>query len=250
MKNLPTSPDLLRLNKVLARAGASSRRGADELILAGKIKVNGRTVTEAGTKIDPQTDRIEVNGKVLSVNTVPRAVYVKLYKPIEVVCTVRDPQNRTTVLDLLPENLRTSHLFPIGRLDYYSEGLLLLTNDGDFTNRLLHPRYNHPKTYEVLVREDVPEASLNLMHGGMQLREGEVLAPVQARVQKKVLRGTVLELILVQGVNRQIRRMCRDLDLTILRLKRVAQAGIELGALKPGKWTYLTEQEIQIANQP
>ncbi len=248
MSNLPTSPELLRLNKFLARAGIASRRGADELILAGKVKVNGQTVTEAGTKIDPQNDSVEVSGKKLG-KTAQQAVYIKLYKPIEIVCTVRDPQHRKTVLDLLPEKLRATRLFPIGRLDYYSEGLLLLTNDGDFTHRLLHPKYNHPKTYEVLVRETVPEASLQQMRAGMRLREGEQLAPVQASVQKKVPRGTVLKLVLVQGVNRQIRRMCRDLDLTILRLKRVAQAGIELASLTPGRWAHLTKQEIQAAKQ-
>ncbi len=250
-KNLTASPapELLRLNKVLARAGIASRRGADELILAGKVKVNGQIITQAGTKIAPQTDVIEVNGKELRGNTAQQSVYIKLYKPIEIVCTVRDPQKRKTVIDLLPSDLRATRLFPIGRLDYYSEGLLLLTNDGDFTHRLLHPKYNHPKTYEVLVREDVPEASLKLMRAGMRLSEGEKLAPVQARIHKKIPRGTLLELVLVQGVNRQIRRMCRDLDLTILRLKRIAQAGIQLGSLKPGQWAHLTTHELQTAQQ-
>ena len=235
----------IRLNKVIAASGITSRRGADELILTGKVALNGQIVTEAGTKVDPDKDKITVNGK--SLLSAIELIYIKLYKPIEVVCTVKDPQNRKTVLDLLPKNIRKNRLFPVGRLDYFSEGLLLLTNDGDFTHRLLHPKFNHTKTYEVLVREDILDWQLQAMQSGMKLQEGEQLAPVQAKILKKIERGTVLQLILVQGVNRQIRRMCRDLQLTILQLKRTEQSGICLASLRPGQWVYLTQDEINKA---
>lgn len=240
MKN--SDAEKIRLNKIIAATGIASRRKADELILTGKVVLNGQIVTEVGTKVDPDKDKITVNGKLLLSTT--EQIYIKLYKPIEVVCTVKDPQNRKTVLDLLPKNIRQNRLFPVGRLDYFSEGLLLLTNDGDFTHQLLHPKFNHTKTYEVLVREDISDWQLQTMRNGMKLQEGEQLAPIQAKIKKKNARGTVLQLVLVQGINRQIRRMCRDLQLTILQLKRIEQSGIRLNSLLPGKWAYLTQDEI------
>lgn len=237
---LPNPP--LRLNKFLADAGISSRRGADALIQAGRVCVNGLIQREPGTKITPQQDEILCDGKPVAAAPTART-YVLLHKPVHTVSTVHDPQNRKTVLDLLPENLRQMRLFPVGRLDYMSEGLLLLTNDGDLTLRLTHPSFEHPKEYEILVREAVPETALRNMRRGMRLQEGENLAPVdiEAFPQEK---GTLLRMILRQGVNRQIRRMCRDLDLTILRLCRVGVGALVLGNLAPGAWRFLNAGEI------
>jgi 23S rRNA pseudouridine2605 synthase len=164
---------------------------------------------------------------------------------VHTVTTANDPQGRKTVVDLLPEDLRRERLFPVGRLDYMSEGLLLLTNDGEVTLRLTHPSYEHPKRYEVLVREAVAEKSLDIMRRGMRLREGERLAPVEVEASVEGSGATLLRMTLRQGVNRQIRRMCRDLDLTILRLRRVELGPLRLENLESGKWRHLTALEVQ-----
>lgn len=235
----------LRLNKYLAEAGVSSRRGADELIQAGRVDVNGRIQREPGIRVTPGVDQVRVDGKAVHQPTADGHLeYIMLNKPVHTVTTVRDPQGRRTVLDLLPEDLRARRLFPVGRLDYMSEGLLLLTNDGEITLRLTHPRHEHPKLYEVLVRERVSDRALKIMRSGMRLREGERLAPVDVSATTRPDGLTLLRMTLRQGVNRQIRRMCRDLELTILSLRRVAIASLELGDLEPGKWRALRPKEL------
>ncbi len=235
-----TSP--VRLNKYLADAGIASRRGADALIQSGRVCVNGLIQREPGTKVVPGHDTVLCNGALVATGQdIP--AYVMLHKPVHTVTTVHDPQGRKTVLDLLPENLRKQRLFPVGRLDYMSEGLLLLTNDGEVTLRLTHPSYEHPKKYEVLVREAVTEKILRGMRQGMRLKEGERLAPVEVDAIPTASGATLLRMTLRQGVNRQIRRMCRDLDLTILRLRRVELGPLLLGALEPGAWRVLSADE-------
>ena len=160
----------VRLNKFLADAGIASRRRADELIFSGRVCVNGETVREPGRRVTPGQDRVACDGKEVAEKNPP--IYVMLNKPVHVVCTVSDPQGRRTVLDLL-SGLNARRVFPVGRLDYMSEGLLLLTNDGAAALRLTHPSFEHQKVYEVLVRGTVPEESLRAMHDGMRLREGE-----------------------------------------------------------------------------
>lgn len=238
----PTST--IRLNKFLAEAGLASRRGADALIFAGRVTLNGQTVTEAGTQVRPDRDHVLVDGRPVAV-VARAATYIVLHKPVHTVCTVTDPQGRQTVLDLLPKDLRQRRVVPVGRLDYMSEGLLLLTDDGEVTLRLTHPSFEHPKQYEVLVRGTVPEAALQAMRQGLRLAEGEQLAPVKARTQSLPDDKTKLHLTLTQGINRQIRRMCRDLGLTILRLRRVAVGPIQLGDLAPGRWRHLTPDEVR-----
>ncbi|MFO7818582.1 MAG: pseudouridine synthase [Thermodesulfobacteriota bacterium] len=236
----------LRLNKFLAQAGVCSRRKADELISSGRVAISGTTVYELGKKIIPGREAVEVKG----IGTVKlkrdRHVYIMLNKPVRVVSTASDPQDRKTVLDFLPQEIRSRHVYPVGRLDYFSQGLILLTNDGDLTNRLTHPGFRHKKKYELIVRGRVSSEALNIMRSGMTLSEGEQLAPVE--INKLPGRGmdTRLEMILIQGINRQIRRMCRDLDLTILKLKRVAHSGLNLGKLAPGKWRHLKNEEIDL----
>jgi 23S rRNA pseudouridine2605 synthase len=232
----------IRLNKFLADAGVASRRGADELIFAGRVRVNDETVREPGRRVRPGQDRVFCGGKEVGEKTPP--TYIMLNKPVHVVCTVSDPQGRQTVLDLLPDTLTARRIFPVGRLDYMSEGLLLLTSDGPLTQRLTHPRFEHRKVYEALVRGRVPEQALQTMRKGMRLREGEQLAPVEAEASVRPDGNSLLRLVLRQGVNRQIRRMCRDLDLTILRLYRVEFGPLTLGNLASGKWRLLTSAEI------
>jgi len=232
------------MNKALAMAGVCSRRAADELISQGRVKVNGEPV-EPGQKIDPAKDVVEVDGKRIDVHRPQESelLYLLMNKPVRVVTTAKDPQGRKTVIDMLPPKYARQRVFPVGRLDFFSEGLLLLTNDGDLANRLMHPRWHLEKIYEVTVRGQVPEESLWTMRNGMTLAEGEKLAPVKVRATELEHGRTRLTLTLIQGVNRQIRRMCRDLNLTILTLKRIRQGPVLLKGLRPGEVRELTANE-------
>ncbi len=248
----------MRINKFLAECGVSSRRGADELITQGRVTLNGIVVEGPGAQVDPQSDRVSVDGKpVTPLREIVQGadVTLMLHKPVQVVTTARDPQGRQTVFDILPEQYRRLRLLHVGRLDYYSEGLLLLTTDGSLCNRLIHPRWHLPKVYHVLVRGEVKDACLKAMRAGMTLAEGEQLAPVQVEVLKTppahakgepgaAQPGTWLAMTLLQGLNRQIRRMCRDCGLTVLRLIRVSQGRLVLGDLPRGKVRELTEAEV------
>ncbi len=235
----------VRINKALAMAGVCSRRAADDLVAAGRVTVNG-ALAEAGAKVDPARDTVAVDGKPVAVPSPEGAdhVYLVLHKPIETVTTVSDPQGRPTVLDLLPQKYKNVRVFPVGRLDFYSQGLLLLTTDGDLANRLMHPRWHLPKVYDLTVRGEVDEAVLAAVRKGMTLAEGERLAPVKVRARPEGPGLWGLEMTLTQGVNRQIRRMCRDLGLTVLRLSRTAQGPIRLGDLPPGQARELTKAEV------
>lgn len=239
-----SSTKATRLNKAIAHSGLCSRRKADELILAGEVRVNGLLVKEPGTRVDLALDVVTVGGKALSLRDEAKArrSYVLMHKPVQVVSTASDPQGRETVLDLLPSAYAGKRLYPVGRLDYFSEGLLLLTDDGELANRMTHPRHHLPKEYEVLLRERPDECMLAAMRRGMVLAEGEKLAPVEARLDNK--NPKLLRLTLRQGVNRQIRRMCRDLGLTILRLRRVSAGPLSLGELPKGQCRDLEEHEI------
>ncbi len=232
----------LRLNKALALAGIASRRGADELVRQGRVTINNEPVTEPGARINPAADRVGVDGREITLPAGGEYTYLMLHKPVQVVSTVKDPQGRPTVLDFVPVRFRGKRLFPVGRLDYFSEGLLLLTDDGEMTLRLTHPRYHLPKVYHVRVKERPSPAALETMRRGMTLAEGEKLAPVQLRILPGF--DPVMEITLHQGINRQIRRMCRDLGLTILSLRRVRSGPLDLGDLPRGKARELTANEI------
>ena len=237
----------MRINKLLASLGLCSRRQADEIIEAGRVRVNGEILITPGLRIEPGKDRVEVDGR--EVNLEPQAgrfTYILLHKPIEVVSTVRDPEGRRTVLDILPPDLRGKRLYPVGRLDYFSEGLLVLTDDGNLANRLTHPSWNHARVYLVRVRGHVSEQALDAMGKGMRLAEGDTLTPVKARILERDRRSTLLELTLHQGINRQVRRMCRDLGLTILMLRRIQHGPLSLGELPKGKARALTADEARI----
>ena len=238
----------LRINKYLSECGVASRRGADELILQGRVELNGVRVAEPGVRVNPVDDVVLVDGAQVRSPHPPgetRQVTVLLHKPVQTVTTTRDPQGRTTVFDILPKEMKGLRLLHVGRLDYFSEGLLLLTTDGSLMNRLISPRWHLPKVYHVLVRGQVDQAWLEIMRRGMTLAEGEKLAPVQVRVLRQDQREAWLEMTLVQGLNRQIRRMCRDMGNTVLRLIRVRQGSLELGGLKPGEARELTAQETR-----
>lgn len=231
----------VRLNKAIAAAGLCSRRKADELILAGQVRINGTLEENPARRVLPG-DRIAVNDRELA--AAQEYYYLLLHKPVQTVCTVNDPEGRPTVMAYLPPEVRHLRLYPVGRLDYFSEGLLLLTNDGELAQRLTHPRHHQPKTYEVLIRGSVPETALAVMRRGMRLDEGQALLPVDVEAKTAENGNTLLRMVLRQGVNRQIRRMCRDLGLTILHLRRVAQGPLALGNLKPGAARALTTGEV------
>jgi len=235
-----------RLQKILSRHGIASRRSSEQIILAGRVSVNGEIVTELGVKADPECDRIEVDGKLLQTNS-PELIYLLLNKPTGVVTTCDDPQGRKTVLDILPSQYQ--HVYPVGRLDYNSSGALILTNDGDFANHLMHPRHHVAKTYEVWVK-DIPSSQIiNQWQEGIIL-DGKLTLPATVNIMK-VERikypnpRTQLQIILSEGRNRQIRRIAEQLGHPVLTLHRVAIATISLANLKLGAYRLLCDREIK-----
>ena len=230
---------MVRLQKFLAEAGVASRRASEKLILEGKVSVNNRVVRELGTRIDPRTDYVLVSGEIVRPR---RKIYVAVHKPAGCVTTRSDPEGRPTIFDLLPAEWR--HIYPVGRLDYESEGLIFLTNDGEFALRLTHPRYGVGKRYEVAVEGRVERSVERELVRGV-VDGGDRLRARSARVISSSNRESVLELELTEGKNREIRRLCRVLGMSVRRLVRKQIGSIKLGQLKPGKWRTLTEGEIK-----
>lgn len=240
-----------RLQKVLAHAGVASRRASEQLILAGRVKVNGQVVTTLGTKVIPGVDQIEVDGKPITARE--NLAYCLLYKPRKVVTTVYDPQGRTTVLDLIGD--APVRLFPVGRLDYDSDGLLLLTNDGDLAFRLMHPSQKVWKTYVVRVRGVPSEAKLRRLQQGITLEDGPT-APCKVRLLKVVTDRTNprnqvawVEIRIYEGRNRQVRRMFAAIGHEVIGLTRTRLGPLRLEGLQPGQYRYLTPGEIQALRQ-
>lgn len=238
-KNHSKSPQLIRLQKYIADCGVTSRRKAEGLIENGEVKVNGKTVTKLGSKVLPQEDTVEVSGKVIDILTVDH-LYILMNKPRSYVTTMHDPEGRQTVMDLVPISTR---VYPVGRLDYLSEGLLLLTNDGDFANTIMHPSFGVVKTYEVKIFGKVNDVLLRKLRNGIQ-DKGELLKPKSVRVIKQLPQKTWLEFRLEEGRNREIRRLCEASGLTIDKLKRVAIGNLNISQIKPGSWEYLTKTEL------
>ncbi|MBQ9452452.1 MAG: rRNA pseudouridine synthase [Desulfovibrio sp.] len=231
----------MRLNKAIAATGFCSRRKADEYIFSGCVFVNNIIETNPARHIRFERDVISVDGKTLE--KPHKFTCILLHKPVHVVCTLNDPQGRPTIIDILPKKYKQIRLYPVGRLDYFSEGLLLLTNDGQLAQRLMHPRYHQPKTYEVLVRGNVSEKKLMTIRNGMHLTDGDDVDPLEVEATALPSGNTQLRMVLCQGLNRQIRRMCRDLGLIILRLRRIAQGILRLGDLPYGSVRPLTPME-------
>lgn len=228
-----------RLQKLLAAAGIASRRKAEELIAAGRVCVNGKVVTEAGTKADFGKDHITVDGKV--VERKERKIYVLLHKPKGYVCTVSDTHDRPTVLQLLPDY--HTRIYPVGRLDLETSGLLLLTNDGSFTNKIIHPAREINKIYRAKVQGAPTEAQLNLLRKGLVLEE-ETFAPAKIRFLGKNGRDTIWEIIIHEGKKRQIRRMFKEIKHPVLELARTNIDFLSLKGLKAGEWRFLKKEEI------
>jgi 23S rRNA pseudouridine2605 synthase len=233
-----------RLQKILARAGYGSRRSCEELISAGRVKVNGKTVG-LGDKADVAQDKISVDGR--AIRAPEELVYVALYKPRGVISTVSDPELRPAVRDLVPV---PGSLYPVGRLDYDSEGLVLMTNDGNLANKLTHPRYEHEKEYRVLVARQPDPEQLALWRRGVVLEDGFHTGPANVTVVSKHGKGAWLDVILREGHKRQIREMGSQTGLPVVRIVRVRIGELRLGNLKPKEWRRLTPQEVEALKAP
>jgi 23S rRNA pseudouridine2605 synthase len=233
-----------RLQKILARAGYGSRRSCEELISAGRVRVNGQAVG-LGDKANASTDKITVDGR--PVKEAEPLVYVALYKPRGVISTVSDPDLRPAVRDLVPV---PGTLYPVGRLDFDSEGLVLMTNDGELANRLTHPRYEHEKEYRVLVAKHPDQEQLKLWRRGLVLEDGFRTGPADVYVVSKQGKGAWLDVTLKEGHKRQIREMGIQTGLPVVRIVRVRIGELHLGSLKPKEWRHLTTQEVAALRKP
>lgn len=228
-----------RLQKILSRAGISSRRAAEKMIAEGRVSVNQTVTTEPGTKADCGRDEIRVDGRLISCES--ERVYILLHKPAGYVTTLSDPQGRPIVTDLLGGV--TERVFPVGRLDYDSEGLLILTNDGDFAQRIQHPRYGIPKSYRIKVEGNFPKRETQLLERGIDLPDGK-FAPSDVRLEKMNRGSSWLRLTITDGRNRVIRRAFELLGHPVCRLIRVAVADITLESVREGTWRRLTSKEV------
>lgn len=240
-KMMPAEPTTVqRIQKIIAAAGITSRRKAEELIQEGRVRVNGKAITELGAKADPAVDRIEVDGRNISRRQEP-LVYILLNKPKGYISALSDPAKRPVVTDLVKVKVR---VYPVGRLDYDAEGVLLLTNDGDLSNKLIHPNFKVPKTYLVKVSDVPTEASIKKLEKGVHLEDGKTL-PAKARFVKKTDENSWIELTVTEGRNRLVKRMCQAIGHPVLKLKRVEFAGIRLGGLPTGGYRLLTQAEVE-----
>jgi 23S rRNA pseudouridine2605 synthase len=230
---------MVRLQKFLAEAGVASRRASEQFIVEGRVTINGETVRELGTKIDPARDKVAVDGRALKVK---RKLYVALNKPAGYICSRRDPESRKIISELLPTEW--SNLVPVGRLDFASEGLLFLTNDGDFCLKLTHPRYGVRKKYRVTIEGRADQELTGKLIKGM-VHEGEKLKAERARILVTNNTSSLLEIELAEGKNRELRRMFEVLGRNVIKLQRVQIGSIRLGELRVGRWRTLTDTEIK-----
>lgn len=233
-----------RLQKYLARAGIASRRKAEQMILDGRVKVNNKLVKELGTLVSPETDVVSVDGK--PVQGAEKKIYLMLNKPIGIITSVKDEQNRPTVMDFV--KAVPQRIFPVGRLDRDSEGLLLLTNDGSLAYKLTHPKYEISKTYQVLVKGRPGKKALDFLRKGIVLN-GRKTSPALVKILRQLNKETLVEISIHEGRNRQVRRMFAQIGHPVVELKRTKFSFLELGDLASGQYRYLSTQEIQKLKQ-
>jgi 23S rRNA pseudouridine2605 synthase len=229
-----------RLQKILAQAGYGSRRACEDFISAGRVRVNGQLAT-LGQKADPAVDKITVDGKPIA--AAETLMYIALHKPRMVLSTVEHERgdDRQTVMDLVDVS---QHVYPVGRLDFESEGLLLLTNDGDLANKLTHPKFGHQKEYRVLLARRPDHEQLETWRRGVILEDGYKTAPVDVRFETAQGKGAWVRVVMGEGRKRQIRETCKQLGLPVVRIVRTRIGSLRLGNLKPRQWRYLTQQEV------
>lgn len=231
----------IRLQKYIAKSGVASRRKAEELILEGKIQVNGKTITELGTKVNPEKDIVTYNGRKLK--TEEEFVYILLNKPIGYVTTVKDQFGRDSVLDLVKIK---EHLVPVGRLDMYTSGALILTNDGDFVYKVTHPKHEIEKTYTVTIKGIVKNEEVEMLREGVKI-EDYTTKPAKVKILKTDEEKNIsrLEITIHEGKNRQVRKMCETVGHKVLALHRSKIAGIGVKDIPLGKWRFMKEKEIR-----
>lgn len=229
-----------RLQKVISKAGIASRRQAEELILAGKVKVNEQVVTELGVKVSSR-DKVKVDGKLIRQEA---PVYLLFYKPKGVITTTKDDRGRKTVIDYLPRV--KERVYPVGRLDYNTEGLLVLTNDGNLTNQMIHPRYELKKVYRARIEGMATEEALDKLRAGIELEDGMTAPALVQRLEYEPMRDyTVIEITIHEGRNRQVRRMCEAIGHPVLQLKRIQVGNLTLEGMRRGQSRELTKEELR-----
>ena len=229
-----------RLQKFIAMCGVASRRKAEEFIVDGKVKVNGQVVTELGFKVDTEKDKVEVDNQKIKQES--NKIYIKLNKPTGYVTTVKDQFDRKCVLDLIDVKER---VYPIGRLDYDTSGLLLLTNDGDLANKLMHPRYKVYKTYIALVKGKLNGTDLGWLRHGVKIDEDYKTAPALVEVVESDGEKTTVKISIYEGKNRQVRKMLKAVGKDVVKLRRVSFGNISIGKLMSGKWEHLSSEELK-----
>ncbi len=232
-----------RLQKFMARCGIASRREAENIILAGRVKVNKKIITELGTKVDMDNDKVFLDGELIRPEK--KLYYIMLNKPKGYVTTAKDEFDRKTVMELVADI--DARLYPVGRLDYDSEGLLLLTNDGDFAYRMTHPTQHIPKKYHAIVSGTPDVGHVMKLRKGVEI-DGYVTKPARVDIAETRENTTQLNITISEGKNRQIRKMCEAIGFPVIKLKRVSIGNVHLGNLPKGKWRHLSEGELNILN--
>ncbi len=232
--------EIVRLQKYIAMCGAASRRAAEKLISDGKVRVNGKTIRELGTKVEIGADNVDLNGEPLKVSG--KMYYIMLNKPAGYVSSAKDQFDRPTVIDIIKEDLN-ARVFPVGRLDYETEGMLLLTNDGDFTYRVTHPKFHMEKTYIAVLKGGITIRALSALRRGVDIG-GFVTSPAKVEILDAEAGKTMIEIVIHEGKNRQVRRMLEAVGCKLEYLQRTKIGRVELGNLPLGRWRYLTSHEI------
>ncbi len=240
-KRVKTAPKLIRLNRAIALAGVASRRKAEDIILSGKVSVNERVVKELATLVDPCSDKIKIAGKPLSLAV--SHYYILLNKPKGYVTTCSDQEGRRTVLDLLGKFKQ--RLFPVGRLDIQSEGALLITNDGAFANRVINPSLSLPKKYLVKVDGLISTDNINNLRQGVVIDHKYKTKPALVKFVSSTSKNSWIEITIIEGKNRQVRKMCEQVGHTVLKIRRMSIGTLKLGNLKPGEFRLLTWDEVK-----
>lgn len=234
--------EIVRLQKYIAMSGIASRRGAETLIADGRVSVNGNKIMEQGIKVEIGADNVCVDGKPVQMKN--KKYYIMLNKPVGYVSTAKDQFDRPTVVDLVKKDLSDVRIFPVGRLDYDTEGLLLLTNDGDFTYKVTHPKFHMDKTYIATVKGGMTISGINKIRSGVYIDDGFKTSPAQAEILDAYDGHTYVKITIHEGRNRQVRKMFEAVGNTVVGLKRIKIGTVELGHLPLGRWRHLTSHEV------
>ncbi|MCH5210936.1 MAG: rRNA pseudouridine synthase [Oscillospiraceae bacterium] len=233
---------MVRLQKYIAMCGVASRRKAEELITEGRVSVNGEKVTEQGVKVEIGADNVTVDGK--PIKTKNKNYYIMLNKPVGYVSTAKDQFDRPTVIDLIKKDLTDVRIFPVGRLDYDTEGLLLLTNDGDFAYKVTHPKFHKEKTYIAMIKGGMTIKGMNMLRSGVYIDDGFKTSPAKAEILDAFDGHTMVKITIHEGKNRQVRKMFEAVGGTVVGLQRTQIGNVELGNLPLGRWRHLTSHEV------